>query len=270
MSDAAVQVRRAAPGDREQMLALSAQIWEDDYLSHVVDKWIAEENGEFSVALLEGRIVGFSMLTELVPGYGWLQGARVDVSIQGRGIGRALTRHHIELARARGFAALGMVTDSDNLASRTLAEKLGFRLAGEYIRYRCQPLTKAEAENILPAPKYYGLPPAPANGLVSAGWTFYPWNEEMMLSWAREGKFYGTREAGMLMMVGNRPERVNILMLWGEPEKAAKLLDFARCQPEGIERVNCIICEDKYMQVLLASGYENLDDHSMVVYRYDL
>lgn len=265
-----ILVRRALARDREQILALSAQVWEDDYLSHVVDKWTAEDGGEFSVALLHEKIVGFSKFSELAPGHGWLQGARVNPNLQGRGIGRALTRHHIDLARKRGFSALRMVTDSDNGASRALAEKLGFCLAAEYTRFRCPPLTGTEAEKVLHVPNFRGLPPVPDNGLVSAGWTFYPWREEMMQAWAREGKFYGTREAGMAMMQGNREERVNILMLWGEPDEVYPLLAFARRQPREIDRINCITCEDKYHRVLVQAGYENLDDHTMVVYQLNL
>src|SRR5690554_4823080 len=111
-----IQIRSAQPEDRGQILAISATIG-DDYLGHVLNRWLAEESGEFSVALLGGRIVGYSKFSRLLPGQGWLQGARVDVNFQGQGIGRALTQHQIELAQTRGCATLRMVTDSDNIAS---------------------------------------------------------------------------------------------------------------------------------------------------------
>lgn len=266
-----VQVRQACPADKEEMLAISAQIWDgDDYLPRVVDTWLAQEGGEFSVALLDGRIVGFSKLSELLLGHGWLQGARVDVNIQGRGIGRALTQHHIDLAKTRGFKSLRMVTDSDNTASRTLAERIGFYLAGEYFRHVAQPYSPTEAEGVADIPNYYGLPPAPANGIVSAGWTFFPYEEELMKDWSQQKRFYGTGEVGMAMFHGNRPERVNIPMLWGPPQEVAKLLTFARKQPQVVERINCIVCDDRYNQVLAAAGYSNIDEHTMVVYEYKL
>jgi len=231
---------------------------------------MVESGGEFSVALLDGQVVGFSKFTELAPGHGWLQGARVDVSIQNRGIGRALTQHHVALAKRIGLSTLRMVTDSDNTASRTLAEKVGFFLAGEYTRYRCKPLDSTETGHFSPVPLFKGLPPIPDNGIVSAGWTFYPWNQELMETWAEEGKLYGTEQAGMAMMHGNRPERINIPMLWGSPDSMADLLTFARKQPEGVERINCIVPDQRYKQVLLDTGYENLDDHTMVVYQTNL
>jgi len=262
-----ILIRPAQPEDRGQMLAISAAIG-DDYLDHVLDRWLAEERGEFSVALLGGRIVGYSKFSQLLPGQGWLQGARVDVNLQGQGIGRALTHHHMELARIQGCATLRMVTDSDNIASRTLAEKLGFFLAGEYTRFRCAPLSQGAA--VPQVEKYMGLPPIPGNGIVSAGWTFYSWDEAMMEQWALEGKLYGSCQAGMAMMQGNRRERVNILMLWGAPEEVRPLLTFARRQPPTVELVNCIVSDDKYDQILLDAGYKNLDDHTMVVYQYNL
>lgn len=265
-----ILVRRAMPEDRSQIVNLSSQIWDDDYLPKVVDEWLAEEAGEFSVALLNDEVVGFSKLSELGPGHGWLQGARVSPAFQGRGVGRALTRHHIDLARARGIHTLRMATDSDNTASRTLAAKMGFFLAGEFVRYRSEPLPAAEALDVPAVPPFHGLPPVPATGLIPAGWTFYPWNEDMLSNWAREGKLYGNEQAGMAMMQGNRPERINILMLWGPPEEAGSLLTFARRQPQGVELINCVISEEKYYRVLEQTGYHNLDKHTLVVYQYNL
>jgi RimJ/RimL family protein N-acetyltransferase len=268
MGEKLSEIRQAAPGDKEQILAISAQIWDgDDYLPRVVDQWLVEETGEFSVALLGDRVVGFSKLSEIVPGYGWLQGARVDVTIQGRGIGRALTQHHIELAGKLGIATLAMATDSDNTASRTLAERMGFFLAGEYFRFQAEPLSPVQVS--IP-PQFRGLPPRPANGIVPVGWTFYPWHEELMETWVREGKLYGTQDAGFAMMQGNRPERVNITLLWGPPAGVADLLAFTRKQPEGVERINCVVWDDKYNQVLMDAGYQSLDEHTVVVYQYNL
>ena len=262
-----VFVRPAEAGDKEQILAISAQVWDgDDYLPRVVDRWLVEETGEFSVALMADKIVGFSKMTQLIPSYGWLQGARVDINKQSKGIGRALTQYHIELAGKLGFTRLGMATDSDNKASRTLAERMGFYLAGEYFRYQCEP----RSQEIKNPGLYKGLPTIPANGIVPVGWTFYPWHEELMEEWARDGKLYGNRDAGMAMMVGNRPERVNIPMMWGPPAAVADLLAFARTQPEGVERINCVISDDTYRQVLLDAGYQNLDDYTVVIYQYNL
>lgn len=266
-----IYVRRAKPADREQMLAISAQIWEgNDYLPQVLDQWMADANGELSVALLDEKIVGFSKITELVPGHGWLQGARVDPAIQGKGIGRALTKYHIELAEKSGMSHLRMVTDDDNTAARRLAEQLGFRLIGQYYRLRAKPLAAKEAESVPIPPLFQGTPPAPANGQISLGWTFYPWQEEIIEKLRREAKLYGNSQAGMAMPESHRRERALISYLWGEPGELREMLQFARRQPAHVERINCVVTGDSYRQVLHEAGYENVDERHLVLYEYQL
>lgn len=266
-----VQVRKAQPEDKPQMLAIAAQIWDgDDYLPNVLDKWLADENGELSVALVDGRIVGVSKLTELIPGHGWLQGARVEPGIQGRGIGRALTLHHIGLAQKKGMSHLRMVTDSNNKASRTLAEKLGFRLLSKYFRYRATPLDLDEGINVPEPPLFRGIPPVPANGMLSLGWTFFPWHKEMLEEWGREGRMIGSKQAGLVMPDDKRRERLLISYLWGEPNHLKHLLQFTRKQPAHVERITCIVSDDYYHDVLIEAGFEKVQEYCMVLYELEL
>ncbi len=265
MVEGEVKVRAATADDKQQIEEVSEHSWEgSDYVPRVLDSWLQNKDGELSVAELDGKIVGFSRLSVLCSGYGWLEGARVHPQWRRRGVAVALAKHHIERGREMGLKQLAMATGSKNVASQGVVLRLGFELAGSYSIYRAEP-RQGQPPRVEPVKE---LPQG--SGLIAAGWTFWPWNRELLEKWQRQGKMLGYGDAGMVLHRGYRSSRVHVSMLWGPESDVAVLLDYARCQPtEEVERISHMSADDKYKQQLLDAGFE-LRENKAVVYSLDL
>lgn len=203
-------IRPAAPSDREQAFAISAQIWDgDDYIRDVWDAWLAEATGLFAMAMLRGRVTGFAKITRYGPGEWWLQGLRVDPEYRGRGIARALHDHLIAFAGQAGPGMLRYVTGGNNLGSQHIGLTSGFQRVGRYLRLRAPALTRAESA----AP---ALPPLAAwrkadlpdlerflrrssqlrenHGLYAAAWTWRELTPERLAAHVAAREAYGWRD----------------------------------------------------------------------------
>ncbi len=257
-------IRAAVPKDHKEIEAVSEESWEgSDYVPGVLDRWLKQENGELSVAELDGRIVGFSHLSVLCPGYGWLEGARVHPQWRRKGVAVALAKYHMERAREMGLKKLGMATGSKNVASQGVVLRLGFELAGSYSIYRAEPRQGK-------APQVGAVEHLPeGNGLIAAGWTFWPWSRELLEKWRSQGKVFGCGDAGMVLHRGARSNRANIALLWGPDSDVSVLLEYALSQPPEVERISYMSADDKYKQQLLAAGFE-LREGKALVYLLDL
>jgi len=83
-----------------------------------------------TVAEMDGRIVGYQLSTTNLIG-GHLARLAVFPEFQGRGIGRTMVADVIQQFSDRRIFTISVNTQSDNLASLSLYEKLGFRETGE-------------------------------------------------------------------------------------------------------------------------------------------
>ncbi|MBL8671054.1 MAG: GNAT family N-acetyltransferase [Alphaproteobacteria bacterium] len=84
------------------------------------------------VATLDGRVVGCLQLT-FIPGLARLgmaraqiEGVRIDRSQRGEGLGEAMFRHAIALAKAQGCGLVQLTTDKSRPDAHRFYERLGF------------------------------------------------------------------------------------------------------------------------------------------------
>jgi GNAT superfamily N-acetyltransferase len=133
MSELNLVIRPARPGDRDRVLAFTANTWEGgDYIDDVFEEWLRDAAGRFTVAELDNQPVAIGKLTDQGEGELWLEGLRVDPAYRKRGIGEALHQHLLRLAQAYGGRALRYATGHGNVVSLMLGERTGFRRIGEY------------------------------------------------------------------------------------------------------------------------------------------
>lgn len=129
-------IRRARASDRDAILAMASRIWGGtDYLPAVWDKWLSDRSGVLITATLAGRPVGMSKVTLLAPGEVWLEGLRLDPTLQGRGLSRQINRGTFRAAMSLRPRSIRYATGLSNAASRHLAEVRGFWLVarGRYL-----------------------------------------------------------------------------------------------------------------------------------------
>jgi len=179
-------IRRAAAADKPAVVEFCAKIWEGwDYLPRVWDRWLADPDGAFLVAELDGRPVGTDKITVLSPGEVWLEGLRVDPDHHGRGIALAINRKAMEVVASLKPRTVRFGTVSDNRASRHMGEKDGFRLI-----FQCRRMVSEKLDGERPPEVAAELTAGPGDldvimdylessesfrstrGLFAWGWTF--------------------------------------------------------------------------------------------------
>ncbi len=146
----ALALRPVLPADKERVLDFTRSTWgehEDDYIAEVFDDWLADRSGEFTAALLEDQVVAIAKLTDLGDGEWWFEGLRVDPDFRRRGIGAALNRYHVELARRLGGKILRYMTGGENVGSQAIGTRTGFQHTLTFAGY----LAKASADTHAPA-----------------------------------------------------------------------------------------------------------------------
>lgn len=92
----------------------------------------ASESNTLLVAELEGVVVGTLQLT-IIPGMSRrgsrraeIEAVRVASTLRGRGIGEALVRHSIELARERGCVSVQLISHVTRTDAHRFYARLGF------------------------------------------------------------------------------------------------------------------------------------------------
>jgi len=98
--------------------------------------WIAARQGAFSAVVAEeaGEVVGFASLSPYKERAAYRTTVEDSVYVrrdqQGRGVGRALLAHVVDLAAASGFHAVMARIEAGSEASRALHAGCGFELVG--------------------------------------------------------------------------------------------------------------------------------------------
>jgi GNAT superfamily N-acetyltransferase len=143
--------RAVTAADRDDLARIAAQTWDgNDYLMDVFEAWLADSEGMFYAGCLpDGRLAGAAKLTRLGSGEWWLEGIRVDPTLRGQGIGRAIHAYGVALAealqRAHGAGAgeVRFCTDLSNAPVHRMAAAFQFRQVAQFWRYSARVLPSA-------------------------------------------------------------------------------------------------------------------------------
>ncbi|GGH43561.1 GNAT family N-acetyltransferase [Microbacterium album] len=94
-------------------------------------------------AWIDGDVAGIAALAQLDAARGELKSFRTGDAHRGRGVARALLRHIVAEARARGLTSLWLETGSDAAfaPARALYAGEGFRECGPFADYTDDPLS---------------------------------------------------------------------------------------------------------------------------------
>ncbi|MFH1143570.1 MAG: GNAT family N-acetyltransferase [Candidatus Eisenbacteria bacterium] len=139
-----IEFRPIISADRDDLLAIAAQIWEGhDYLPQVFDRWVSDPRGYFAAMVLEGRLIGCGRLFLFDARRGWLEGLRIDPCHQGRKLGQRMARHVVDYARRRGVEELSFATYFRNHGSIHISELAGFRRTAIFTNLELHDITGA-------------------------------------------------------------------------------------------------------------------------------
>lgn len=273
----AVILRKARIEDKERILEVEAKSTPGlRYLGRVFELFVNDNVGELIVAELHGVIVACGKFTVVPDGSAWLEALRVTPECQGLGLGKLFYQRFFELAREKGITTMRMYTNIGNKASKGLAERFGFRLAGtfrgmwelcdshqgELLAASFVAVTDPErATELL-------MPYAAESGFVIMNRTFYALTPELCASWAQEGKVYTDAATQSVVLVGARfmPEQaLHIALLGGSMESG---LAFARQRASElhVEKLQCMFTPSNHalQEYLLKQGFTR-DSYDCIV-----
>lgn len=129
-----MKIREAQRGDKQDILVLSKQIWEDDYIYRVFDSWL--EDGGFYVGELNGKVIGTAKLTMLPGNIAWLEGLRLMPQKHRKGLGKQLSefvfREAIRMKHRGDVRHIEFSTYYHNDASLHMGYKSGFHVIERY------------------------------------------------------------------------------------------------------------------------------------------
>ncbi len=246
-----LKLRKARPEDRQRTFEIEKQATPGlSYLPYVFDQFVTDEQGEFIIAELDGEAVGCGKFTVLPDGSAWLETLRVIPEKQGLGIGKQFYTRFFEIARAQKILAMRMYTNIRNYASKGLAERFGFSIAGTYRGQKraCQP------NHLRPDPAGFQpvTDPALASGLLLSfqeAWagflvmnrTFYAITPALAQYLAQQGMLYHDPITQTTVALGARfmPHQAVHLGVLGGNLTAALAFALYQGMQTGVERLSC-------------------------------
>lgn len=201
--------RKVEVRDKERVLEISSKIWDGyDYIPHVFDEWIQDQEGEFTLAEYDGEIAGFAKYTQLTTKEAWLEGIRADKDFAGKGFGDAMTKYYIHKAKRENQETIRLSTFVENYQSKHIIEKNGFKKDGFFsycfkeIKECCAKgqanavaiMSTATAWSYIENSRFNVL----SNGYLSSGWRFYKLTYELLDGLVRSGNVIGILKEGRI------------------------------------------------------------------------
>jgi RimJ/RimL family protein N-acetyltransferase len=228
--------------DIPAILDISKDIWEgDDYVPKVIERWLQEKGcmnyGTF-IDQEKKELIGFGRIKFFPNGIAWLEGGRVKVSYQKKGVGREQLKYAIAYARKSGADIVQYDTSSKNYGSIALAEYFGFKLRKRMEVLSCKTedlkisemhITGVSQINLEDAKKLYGKLNIGSGDEVCIGWSYIP-----LQFLKEEGSTWFKNSNAILhkMDLRNRDgaeipdERTIWLITYGNPISIRKLIIF--------------------------------------------
>lgn len=276
-------LRDARPADRQAILDFCKSTWPDygDYVPRVWGHWIADTGGRFIVAELDGRPVGIGKITQMRPGELWLEGLRVDPRYHRLGIARAI---NLEVLRTVGRMKPGAVrfcTGMTNRATRSMAEKHGFRVAAR-LRYYWQKARKAgvrgdfavkrdieDVYDFILNSRFLRL----TSGLIAEGWVFREFNRDLLEAYVEEKRVIILAGSGAIGGVAVYPFEENdrsLTLGFVEGDDASVRVLAKNCmylaRARNLSYCSAAVPSRGYARRIEHAGYRRKDSVGQVVY----
>ncbi len=246
--------RPARPEDKPRMLEITANTWGDgwDYISYVWDRWLADPQGEFTMAELDGVVVALAKLTWQGEGQWWMEGLRVDPHYRLKGIGQAMSTYQVSLAKRLGGHVVRYATGLRNEGSHRIAERAGFHVRARLVERVAEKLdepatgletlTRTDLDAIWELARDSDVL-REARGMYAYMWKAFELTRERLAEHLNKGEVMGTRDAeghlGAWCLVEVDPEweRLGVTTAMGAREGITRLARALRAQAAALGKV---------------------------------
>ncbi len=245
-----IVLRRARPEDREKVVWVESLSTPNlSYVPHVWDMFLGDVEGDWTVAEIDGEVIGCGKYTLLPDGSAWLETLRVVPQRQGLGVGKRLYEHWLRLSREKGVKTMRMYTGVRNVVSKGLAERYGLRVAETFrgTLMETPPETHTEHGFMQVRDPERATELLMRHSWAWGGWlvmnrTFYRLSPALCGHLAERGMVYTDPGTGSVVAVGARfmPRHgLHIGLFAGDAEAC---LGFAtqKAAENGVERLHCL------------------------------
>jgi ribosomal protein S18 acetylase RimI-like enzyme len=125
-----IEIRILQIEDAHILDHVAPDVFDDPILPRAVQEFLGSPDHHLAVAINEGLVVGFASAVQYVHpdkprSEMWVNEVGVSPSHQGRGVGKALMRALLEVARNAGCSEAWVLTERDNLPARRLYRSVG-------------------------------------------------------------------------------------------------------------------------------------------------
>jgi len=237
-----IRLRKARDEDKEKVIVVESKSTPNlSYVPNVWEEFTSDQIGEFSVAEMDGEIVGCGKYTLVPDGSAWLETLRVIPERQ--------DERFFERARQQNVKTMRMYTGLNNVVSKGLAERYGFKLVATY-RGAGLPCISIETEHSNEFKQVRDPERVTAllmsfkekwAGFLVMNRTFYSLTPALCTHLAENGMVYEDTSSRSVITLGARfmPERALHIGVFGGDVNAC--LSFAKqlCAERKAGRLNC-------------------------------
>ena len=121
----------------EAHLAFAAETSPPEHVHALEIPQLIEDHVSFYSIRVDGQVLGVGAIQEIDPDHGELKSIHTAEAARGRGIGRAMVDHLLQVARSQGYTRVSLETGSmeEFRPSRILYEKMGFEVCPPFGKY---------------------------------------------------------------------------------------------------------------------------------------
>ena len=261
--------------DIPAILDINKDIWEgDDYIPDVIERWLNDEgNLAYGTFLDEDmkKLIGFGRVKMFPNGVAWLEGGRVKVTHQKKGIGRVQLKYAIDYASKVGARVAQYDTSSRNFGSLSLAKFHGFKekkrtevLESDIndiypIEYDLSEIRKISNEE---AKKIYKKMDIGSGDELNIGWSYIslPYLEDKNSLWVTNSDAILQKIDIRSRALPEKPRENEVwIVVYGDPEASSQLISYTVEHELNKEEINvvAVYCQAEALTHIKEMGFKN-------------
>ncbi|MHA1747086.1 MAG: GNAT family N-acetyltransferase, partial [Promethearchaeota archaeon] len=261
--------------DIPAILDISKDIWEgDDYIPDVIESWLKEDGNLAYGAFLKEEmreLIGLGRVKMFSNGVAWLEGGRVKITHQKKGIGRDLMKYAIDYAIQAGAKVAQYDTSSRNFGSKALARFHGFKEKKRMEVLECKinelklsksdfsqirKITNEEAKRI-----YKKMDIGPGDEL-NIGWSYIPLSnlEDKNSSWLTNSDAILQKiDIKSRVQPENPRENELWIIVYGDPLAACKLISYTLSIEIKVDEIDLVelYCKAEVVKHVKELGFKD-------------
>ncbi len=261
--------------DIPAILDISKDIWEgDDYIPDVIERWLSEKDHLAYGTFLDEEmteLVGFGRVKMFSNGVAWLEGGRVKVSHQKKGIGREQLKYAIDYAIKFGARVAQYDTSSRNFGSISLANFHGFKekkrtevLESDISEVKLKHYDKSDIRKISneEAKKMYKKMDIGPGDELNIGWSYIPltYLEDKNSLWLRNSSAILQKIDIRSRALPEKPRENEVwIVVYGDPEAASQLISYTVNHELNKDEINivAVYCQNEALNQIKEMGFKN-------------